>query len=278
MTGYVLDVAVCFFQQFWNLKSFPQVLKGCRAYIILSQYKPWWDFFPSLFQNLTMSLKRHRKPDLLHSPLYLLTSVCRERGWCIIFILVSASVSLVRYFLFFSGNLFLLPVREVVWKGKFYLRSCASTLPQIWYSLLSLNQLTASKQGQQPFVVFPCSLAPLRVALFFRFPQGALRLPAWRRSQYLQCLSSISAPPPCIEHSWLIPVLWVVVWEGRHFGLGTRSWRGTGDFMRPVYILSQAGRYGWGGSGCSCWRVRVCWGIIEGCALSKSKCGDIGLQ
>lgn len=82
-------------------------------------------------------------------------------------------------------------------------------------------------------VVFPCSLASLRVALFFRFPPGALRLPAWW-SEYLQCLRSISAPPPSSEHSWLIPVLWAVVWEGRHFALGTRRWGETEDFMPCV--------------------------------------------
>lgn len=39
------------------------------------------------------------------------------------------SFCVVEYFLFsFSGNLLLLPVREEVWKGKFYLRLCASTL------------------------------------------------------------------------------------------------------------------------------------------------------
>lgn len=83
-------------------------------------------------------------------------------------------------------------------------------------------------------VVFPCSLASLRVALFFRFPPGALRLPAWRWSQYLQCLRSISAPPPSSERSWLIPVSWAVVWEGRHFALGTRRWGETGGFMPCV--------------------------------------------
>lgn len=169
MTGYVLDVAVCFFfQQFWNLKSFLQVLKGCRTYITMSQYKPWWDFFPSPFQKLTIPLKRYRKPDLLHSPLYFVTSMCRERRWCIIFTFISSSVSLVRYFLIFSGNPFLLPERQEVRKGKFYLRSRASTLPQIWYSLLSLNQLPASKRGQLAWLWFshallhlwglPCSL------------------------------------------------------------------------------------------------------------------------
>lgn len=152
---------VFFFQQFWNLKSFPQVLKGCRTYIAMSQYKPWWDFFPSPFQNLTMPLKRYRKPDLLCGPLYFVASVCRERRWCIVFMLVSAYVFLVRYFLFFSGNPFLLPEREEVRKGKFYLRSRASTLPQIWYSLLSLNQLPASKQGQLAWLWFSHALLHL---------------------------------------------------------------------------------------------------------------------
>lgn len=90
MTRCVLCVLQCCWKLLTELSSSIRAVLGLHQSVPL---KPWSHFVTSQFPNLTMPLNKYRKPVLLHSPLYLITSVGRGRRLIhIIILLISASV------------------------------------------------------------------------------------------------------------------------------------------------------------------------------------------